>query len=63
MTTLTLYTRAVQVTDPLPKLLPESRKDVDIFSTTDVLSCSQADGVMSEGCQFLQHISHQLKRR
>lgn len=56
MTTLTLYTRVVQVKDPVPKPFPESRKDVDIFSTADVLSCSQVDGVTIEGRQFLQHI-------
>lgn len=56
MPTLTLCSRPVQEADPVPKLLPESRKDVDVFSTTDVLSCGQVDGVMSERRQFLQHI-------
>lgn len=38
MTMLTLYSRGLQVVDPLPKLFSESRKDIDIFSTAEVLS-------------------------
>lgn len=45
---------------PLRKLSSESREDVNIFSTSEVLSCGQADGITNERCQSLQHILQHL---